>query len=243
MILFISAEIVEFSAYEGNPEMLEILESLPPTLLEAFQLNAFNLTTVTGFFGVMFTFFALVSSVYAVMLGSDIIAKEERDKTVEFSLTLPISRRKLITSKILAAVVLCIAFLLIIWGISLVNVARFQPESKFYPFLSLCMLAIFIMQMIFLAVGVFLGCAMKQHKRASSVAVSLLLGTYFISIIVDLKEELEFLKYFTPFKYFNPLTLLNESRLDITFVWISVGIIAVALFGGYATYSRRDLYI
>ena len=243
MILFISAEIVEFSAYEGNPEMLEILESLPPTLLEAFQLNAFNLTTVTGFFGVMFTFFALVSSVYAVMLGSDIIAKEERDKTVEFSLTLPIPRRKLITSKILAAVVLCIAFLLIIWGISLVNVARFQPESEFYPFLSLCMLAIFIMQMIFLAVGVFLGCAMKQHKRASSVAVSLLLGNYFLSIIADLKEEWEFLKFITPFKYFNPLTLLNESRLDTTFVWISLGIIAVALFGGYVTYSRRDLYI
>jgi ABC-2 type transport system permease protein len=243
MILFISAEMVEFSAYEGNPEMLEILESLPPTLLEAFQLNAFNLTTVTGFFGVMFTFFALVSSVYAVMLGSDIIAKEERDKTVEFSLTLPIPRRKLITSKILAAVVLCIAFLLIIWGISLVNVARFQPESEFYPFLSLCILAIFIMQMIFLAVGVFLGCAMKQHKRASSIAVSLLLGTYFLSIIADLKADFEFLKYITPFKYFNPLELLNESRLDITYVLISAGIIAVALAGGYVTYAKRDLYI
>ena len=56
-------------------------------------------------------------------------------------------------------------------------------------------------------------------------------------------QELEFLKYITPFKYFDPLTLLNESRLDITFVWISAGIIAVALFGGYVTYSRRDLYI
>ena len=243
VILFISMAMAKFSAYEGNPEMLEILDSMPPALLEAFQMNAFNLTTVTGWFGVMFTFFALLSSVFAVMLGSDIISKEERDKTVEFSLTLPIPRRKLITSKILAAVANCIAFLLITWGISLVNVAKYQPDSEFYNFLSLSMLAFFIMQMIFLAVGVFLGCAMKQYKRASSVAVSLLLGTFFLSIISDLNENLDFLRYFSPFKYFDPAILLHESKLEITYVLISAGIIAVALIGGYVTYSRRDLYV
>ena len=243
MILFISMGFAEFSGYEGNPEMLEVLNSMPPALLEAFQFSAFNLTTVTGFVGVMFTYFALLSSVYAVMLGSDIISKEERDKTVEFSLTLPITRRKLVTSKILAAVVNCIAFLLITWGITLVNVAKYQPEGEFYTFLSLYMLALFIMQMIFLAVGVFLGCAMKQHKRASSVAVSLLLGTYFLSIVSGLNDDLEFLKYFSPFTYFNPATLLNESKLDVAFVWLSAGIIAVALIGGYVTYEKRDLYI
>jgi ABC-2 type transport system permease protein len=131
MILFISMAMAKFSAYEGNPELLEILDSMPPALLAAFQMNAFNLTTVTGFFGVCFTYFALLSSVFAVMLGSDIISKEERDKTVEFSLTLPIPRRKLITSKILAAVVNCIAFLLITWAAFLFSVAKYQPESEF----------------------------------------------------------------------------------------------------------------
>ena len=243
MILFISMAMAKFSAYEGNPEMLEILDSMPPALLEAFQMNAFNLTTVTGFFGVCFTYFALLGSVFAAMLGSDIISKEERDKTVEFALTLPIPRRKLITSKILAAVVNCIAFLLIIWGASLFSVAKYQPEGEFYDFLALSMLALLIMQMTFLAVGIFLGCAMKQYKRAVSIAVSLLLGTFFLSIISGLNENLDFLKYFSPFKYFDPVTLLNESRLDITFVLISAGIIAIALFGGYVTYAKRDLYI
>jgi ABC-2 type transport system permease protein len=177
------------------------------------------------------------------MLGSDIISKEERDKTVEFSLTLPIPRRKLITSKILAAVVLCIAFLLITWGASLFSVAKYQPERDFYDFLLLSMLAIFIMQMIFLAVGIFLGCAMKQYKRAGSLAVSLLLGTYFLSIISGLNENLDFLKYFSPFKYFDPAILLHESRLEMTYVLISAGIVAVALIGGYVTYAKRDLYI
>jgi ABC-2 type transport system permease protein len=243
VFLFIAMAMAKFSAYEGNPDMLAILDSMPPALLEMFQFNAFNLTTVTGFFGVMFTYFALLSSVYAVMLGSDIISKEERDKTVEFTLTLPIPRNKLITAKILAAVVNSIAFLLITWGATLFSVAKYQPDSDFYGFLRLCMLALFVIQMTFLAVGIFLGCAMKQYKRAGSIAVSLLLGTYFLSIISGLSENLEFLKYFSPFTYFNPATILNEARIDINFVWLSAGIAAVCLIGGYVTYSKRDMYI
>ncbi|MCJ7625731.1 MAG: ABC transporter permease [Anaerolineaceae bacterium] len=243
LILFMTIGMSKFSAYEGNPEMLAILDSMPPALLSAFNFNAFNLTTVTGFFGVMFTYLALIVSISAVMWGSDIISKEERDKTVEFALTLPIPRQRLITAKILAALVNCIGLLLITWGTSLVSVAKYQPDSKFYDFLLLCMLALLIIQMIFLSVGIFLGCAMKQYKQSSSVAVSILLGTYFLSIISGLNKNLEFLKYFSPFKYFDPAALLHESKLDITFVLISAAIFEICIIGAYFTYSKRDLYI
>lgn len=243
VIAFIFTGITKFSAYEGNPEFLEVFDSMPPALSSAFQFNAFNLTTITGFYGVMFNYFALMATISAAMWGSDIISKEERDKTVEFALTLPITREKLVTGKILAAVVNCIGLLLIMWAASLVSAAQYQPDGEFYKFLFLCMVALFIMQMVFLAVGVFLGCAMKQYKRAGSLAVSLLLGTYFLSIISGLSENLTFLKYFTPFKYFNPATLLNESRIDVNYVLLSLGIIIVCISGGYITYARRDLYI
>jgi len=243
VILFVTIGISKFSAYEGNPEMLAILDEMPPALMSAFNMQAFNLTTVTGFFGVMFTYFALLLSTAAAMWGSDIISKEERDKTVEFSLTLPVTRSRLVTAKTLAALVNCIGLLLITWGASLVSTAQYQPDSEFYNFLRLCMLALFIMQLIFLAVGIFLGCAMKQYRRASSVAVSLLLGTYFLSVISGLNENLEFLKYFSPFKYFDAGVLLHESRIDVTFVWLSVAIISVSMVGAYLTYARRDLYI
>jgi ABC-2 type transport system permease protein len=243
VILFVFLGLSEFSAYEGNPEMLAILDELPPAMLAAFNFQAFNLTTLTGFFGVMFTYFALLLSIAAAMWGSDIISKEERDKTVEFSLTLPVTRSRLVTAKTFAAVVNCIGLLLITWGAALAGAALYQPDSEFYNFLRLSMLALFIMQMIFLAIGIFLGCAMKQYKRASSVAVSLLLGTYFMSVISGLNENLEFLKYFSPFKYFDAGMLLHESKIDLTFVWISAGIIAVSMVGAYVTYARRDLYI
>jgi ABC-2 type transport system permease protein len=243
VILFVMVGVSKFSAYYENPEMLAILDDMPPALLAAFNFGAFNLTTLNGFFGLMFTYFALLLSIAAAMWGSDIISKEERDKTVEFALTLPVTRARLVTAKTLAALVNCIGLLLITWAASLVSAAQYQPESEFFSFLALCMLALFIMQLIFLAIGIFLGCAMKRYKRASSAAVSLLLGTYFLSVISGLHKDLDFLKYLSPFKYFDAGLLLRESRLDLTFVGLSLAIILVSMVGAYVSYARRDLYI
>jgi ABC-2 type transport system permease protein len=243
MLLLIVVGFSKFSAYYNNPEMLTIVDDFPQAMVSTFNLNAFNLTTITGFFGVMFAYFSLLLSIAAAMWGSDIIAKEERDKTVEFSLSLPVTRKRLVTAKILAATVNCIVLLFVTWLITLAMAQKYQPDSEFYRFLSISMLALFIVQMIFLAIGILLGCAMKQYKRAESAAVSLLLATYFLSIISGLNKDLEFLKYFSPFKYFNPVTLLHESKFDITFIGLSVVIIVASLAGAYVSYSKRDLYI
>jgi hypothetical protein len=37
--------------------------------------------------------------------------------------------------------------------------------------------------------------------------------------------------------------MLRESRLEVTFVLLSVAIIAICLVGAYASYAKRDLYI
>jgi ABC-2 type transport system permease protein len=243
VIVWVFLGFTEFRAYAGNPELLAILDGLPPAFLSAFSLQAFNLTTVSGFWGVMFLYCALLLSLSAVLWGSDIISKEERDKTVEFSVALPVTRGKLVAAKTLSVAVNCFALLVITLGVSLVNAARYKPDSAFFGFLLLSMIAFFIMQMIFLAVGIFLGCAMKHYKRAGSVAISLWLGTFFLSVLSGLSEDLGFLKYFTPFAYFDPAMLLHESRLDLAFVGLSAGIIAVCLIGAYMTYSKRDLYI
>lgn len=243
MVLFVSLGMSKFSAYYENPEMLAILDSMPPAMLAAFNLLSFNLTTISGFFGVMFTYYALLLSLAATMWGSDIISKEERDKTVEFSLTLPVTRGRIVTSKTLAALVNCILLLLITWGISLVSVQPYYPEAGFYGFLSLCMLALLVMQVTFLSVGVFLGCALKRYKQAGSLAVSVLLGTYLLSIISTLDGDLDFLRYFSPFRYFDAVVLLNESRIDLAFVGLSLVIVLVSIAGAYLTYAKRDLYI
>ncbi len=242
-LFFLTVGFAKFQGYADNPELLAVMDGLPDAMLDAFSMNAFNLTTVEGFFGVMFVFIGLILSIAAVMWGSDIIAKEERDKTVEFALTLPVKRSTLIAAKSTAVITNSIILALFTWGITLGNTARYDPEPDFYEFVALGMVAIFIMQLIFMAVGILLGATIKNHKRSGSIAISILLGTYFLSIIAGLNEDYEYLKYFTPFKYFDPAMLLHESKIDPVYLWLSLGIVVVSMVGAFLAYSRRDLYI
>jgi len=243
LVLLIVISAAKFSAFAGDESMLAILDTMPKAMMDAFSMRAFNLTTLIGFYGLMFIFFGLMGAMAAAMWGSDIISKEERNKTVEFSLVLPVSRSQVITAKALAALVNCIVYVLITWGISLVAVTKFNPDQAFKDFLALEMQAMFVIELIFLALGLLLGCAMKQYKRSGSTAVAIILTAYFVSVFSGLQEKLDFLKYFTPFKYFDAAVMLRDGKLDGMYLLLSAGIIVVCMAAAYYTYNKRDLYI
>jgi ABC-2 type transport system permease protein len=241
--LLIMIAMAKFSAFAGDESMVAMLDSMPAALLDALNMRAFNLTTVSGFYGIMFVYFGLLGAIAAAMWGSDIISKEERDKTVEFSLVLPVSRSRVVTAKALAALINCILFVLITWGISLVAVRSYAPPPEFYSFLSLEMRAMFAIELIFLAVGLLLGCAMKQYKRSASVAVGIILAAYFMSVISGMQEKLDFLKWFTPFKYYDAGELFRSGQLDATYLGLGALIVVVCVAAAYWIYNKRDLYI
>jgi ABC-2 type transport system permease protein len=243
MALLILIGTAKFAAFYNNPESLDLIKALPASMVDAMDLNAFNLTTVTGFFGIMFVYFGLLGAIAAAMWGSDIISKEERDKTVEFSLVLPVSRSRVITAKALAALVNCVVFVLVTWGFSLLSVRSYAPEEGFGTFLRLEMEGMFAIEMIFLALGLLLGCAMKQYKLSGSVAVGIILVTYMLSVFSGMKTDWDALKYFTPFKYFDAGEFLKTSALNGGYVLLSAVIVVVFVAAAYLLYNRRDLYI
>jgi ABC-2 type transport system permease protein len=243
IILFTVVGAAKFSAYANNPEMLKILDTFPKAVLDAMELKAFNLTTVTGFYGIMSVYFGLMAAIAAGLWGSDIISKEERDKTVEFSLVLPVSRTRVITAKTLAALVNCIAYALVTWAISLVAARSYTPDPGFYSFLRLEMIAMFLVELIFLAIGIMLGAVMKRYRLSGTLVVAVVLVTYFFSIITVMQKNLDFLKYLTPFKYFDAAVFLTTHSLDGTYLAITAAIVVVCLVAAYLVYNRRDLYI
>jgi ABC-2 type transport system permease protein len=243
LTLLIMVAVGKFSAFAGNPEMLTMLDSIPPAVLDAMNMRAFNLTTLSGFYGVMFLYFSLMGAIAGAMWGSTIISKEERDKTVEFSLVLPVSRNRVVTAKPLAALFYCAALVLFTWAISMIAVRDYTPDAAFYSFLAVEMQAMFLIELIFLAIGLLLGCAMKQYKRSGSVAISIILVTYFLSVITEIQDKFKFLKYLTPFKYFDASDLYRNTRVDGLSLFLTAGIVIISLVAAYLAYNKRDLYI
>ena len=64
---YISMVMTKFSVYYNNPEMTAILDSMPKAFLDAFSMNATNLTTITGFVSVVATYFYIALGLFAVL--------------------------------------------------------------------------------------------------------------------------------------------------------------------------------
>jgi ABC-2 type transport system permease protein len=243
IFVLIILSMTEFSAYYNNPEMTVILDSMPKAMLNAFNLNSANLTTVSGYVSMLSIFFYIMLGVHAVLLGSSILSKEERDNTAEFLFTLPVTRHKVIIEKLLAAVINCLILLGVTCLAVIVSTSKYNPDQGFFNFLGLCMLSIFVVQIIFLSIGMLMASILKRYKKSGSISAAILLCTYILSVLIGFSEKIEFMKYITPFKYFEPLYLLNNNKMEVVYFILSLGIISLSLIGTFVFYQKRDLHL
>jgi len=241
--LLIVVAVTKFSAFIGDESSLAIMDSMPPQLLDAMQMRSFNLTTLEGFFGVMFIYFGIMAAMAAAMWGSDAISREERDRSAEFSLVLPVSRAKVVTTKLLAALVNSVLFVLFTWSISVYAVRVYSPAEGFYQFLRLEMLAMYLIELIFLAIGALLVCAVKNFRVAGSIAIGVILGAYFLSIVTNITDKLNFLKAINPFSWYDAAEFFRAGALKPLSLVLTAVLVVVCLLAAYFTYEKRDLVI
>lgn len=235
--------IMEFSAFHGNPELTRILDSVPQAMLKVFSMHTLNLSTLSGFIVLVMQYVIILLGIHAVLLGSSILAKEERGRTAEFLYSLPVKRNKVVFHKMLAGITICVLLLAVSISVVVINSMQYEPNAFFFEAIKDTAAAVFIVQMIFFSIGIFISSIMKRYKKSGSYAVGVFIGAYIISVLIGFSEKLEFLKYATPFKYFEPVLIINEGRFESIYVIISVCIIAFCFIGTYILYPRRDLNI
>lgn len=233
----------EFSAYYDNPEMLEIMDAFPEAMLKAFSMDSVNLTTPIGYISIASLYFYLMGGVFAIFLGSSIISKEERDKTAEYLMTMPVSRVQIIASKIAASLINCLVINAVMIAATLIAMSPYALDGEFYRFIGLMALSMTITMLIFLSVGMLLSSVLKRYKLSGKISASLLMVLYFVSILTQLSDKVGFLKYFTPFKYFEAKDLIASGHLDMTYSLISICIIVSSFFATFLIYPRRDLHL
>jgi len=150
MLAMVGGGMSKFAALEGSGESLkELLKIYPKSIINMMGLGDFDMTVAIGFYGVLFLYVILMATIHAVMLGANIIAKEESHKTTEFLLVKPISRNKVITSKLLAALLNIVILNLVTFLSSVFIVNYFNKGDSIFKEIALLMVGMFIVQFIF----------------------------------------------------------------------------------------------
>lgn len=235
--------MIEFESFTNNPAMKDFMDSIPKGALDALGMSELVLTNLSGFLSGISLYLYLLLGIQAVLLGSSIISKEERDKTAEYLFTLPISREKVIKSKIISGIINLIILNFVALGTTLLSSISYNKDVAFYKFLALLFLAIFIIQMIFFSIGMLVSSINKNHKKSGNISVSILIITFLIASFINMVASVDFLKYVTPFKYFDGSYILEQGRLKLIFLVISLIIIISGIGGTLFFYPKRDLHI
>lgn len=243
IIFLIVVWMIEYESFAGNPAIDDLLDSMPSALLDGMGMGNMDLSSVAGFISALSLYLYLILGIHAVLLGSSLIAKEERDRTAEYLFALPISRKSVILSKTIAGIINIIVLNLVTASIIIINSLDYEKGKDLYKFLGLLFIAIFVFQMIFLSIGMIVASINKRYRKSGNISVTILMVSFIIASLINMVDSLDFLKYITPFKYFDANMILKEMNIDPLFIGISIFIIALGIGGTFRYYTKRDLNI
>ncbi|WFD10983.1 ABC transporter permease subunit [Tepidibacter hydrothermalis] len=244
IVAMIVGSIGKFLAFSSSEQSInDIINIYPKSLLNMLGISSFDLSTALGFYGVLFLYLILISTVHAVMLGSNIISKEEKDKTTEFLFVKPVSRNKIITSKLLAALLNIIILNIVTFITSYLIVDYFNEGDATFGYITKLMIGMFVLQLIFMCIGSLLSSVSKKPNTATSTSTGILLITFMLSMIINMNDKFQDLKYITPFQYFKAESIISGDGIDTVFIILSIIIIGLSLVGTYIFYKNRDLNV
>lgn len=243
MFLLVLSGMSKYTAYSSGGASSDVFNKMSSAMKALLGIGSFDVTTMSGFFAMLFIYVELAAAIHAVILGSSIIAKEERDKTTEFLIVKPVSRTSVITPKILAAVVNILVLNVVTLISSIIMVASFNKGKDITGEIAIFLLSMLIVQLIFLSLGAFLSALIKDPKVSGSFATGIMLGAFIVSKITDLNEGINALNILSPFKYFSLKDMVNGNGLSLIVVILTVILIALFTASTYMFYRKRDLSI
>jgi ABC-2 type transport system permease protein len=241
--LLVLSGMGKYTAYASGGASSEVFNKLPNTMKVLLGLNGFEVTKLSGFFAFLFPYIEITTAIHAVLLGSSIIAKEERDKTTEFLIVKPISRSAIMTPKLLAALFNVVIINLVSLLSSLVIVPTFDTGEDITGEILMLHLIMFLVQLLFLSLGALLASSMRKSKKSGAIAANIVVAGYIISKVTDLVESLKVLNIFSPFKYFSLQRAVNDNEISILITVLCLGVTAAFTVFTYYFYQRRDMNI
>ncbi|MCL2884011.1 MAG: ABC transporter permease [Oscillospiraceae bacterium] len=241
----------KFTAGTGSASgsMTEIIDQMPAVLHNLFGIGVFDLNKALDYYGMVFLYIALLAAVHAAMLGASMLSKEERDKTIEFLAVKPVTRGAIITAKLCAGLTVAVGLNLITLVTSLALVGQYQSGSEVTNGILALMAGMFGIQLIFLSVGTVCAACMKKGTRAGMLSMVIMLVTFFLSILIQLAGNIDFMKVLSPFEYFDAKEILKGGTVaginafSVWYLVLTVAVIASCLVCSYVFYKRRDYKI
>ena len=248
MIVITLLIVVTMSFYrtfmENQSKVAGMLSLIPKGALQFKGISNFNdLLSVLGFYAANNVIYMMVlGSIFSIVLSSNILLKEEYDKTAEYLLTRPITRSEIFFSKL--SVLFTNVFLLnmvtaLAGFISMELVMKGPFSIRAFIILSLYTL---LLNILFGSIGLFISTLIKRAKPITTFSIGLVLIFYFIFTLSKITVGAAKIGYISPFRFANVDATNPAYTIDIWHLAYFIGISSILTGLSYRIYKRKDIY-
>lgn len=216
------------------------LALLPEGVKQAFSLNVTDFSRPVGYLSTNFIMVTLGASLFAGLLGANVVSREELQRTAESLLTLPVARWQVLGGKLVAALVWLAGFHVVLGVASWAALARAATRPVEGQLVAAMFLGAFLLGVFFVALGLGIGTLSPQARAAPMVSLGLVLGTYFLGVVGRVSPKAEPAMMLSPYRLVEPSDILQHGGLEpraLVLVATSVAVLAVA----FASFSKKDL--
>lgn len=229
---------------EQQESMDQLFAAYPDSMKDMFKMNELSLGTLIGFYGVeVYMMTTLLGSIYAAILASNMLAKEESEKTIEFLLAKPVSRTEIVAQK--AAVVILNLFILnaAAAGASLIGFQFAKGYDVPYKIFAFLTIGAFLLHLTFAALAYLLSAIMRKTRNTLAISIAVVIIAYFFNMMSSLSDKIEALKYASPFYYADAAAIVNEKQLDPLSVLVMLAVCSLCFFAAFWVYKRKDISV
>lgn len=208
-------------------------------MTKALGLDKVSLATLDGYFATeIVMMFGLGAGMFAAMIGSASLSKEEEGHTSEFLYSLPLGRFHILLGKYGSLLLVLALFNLVVVGLELVGIWQINLEFSYEEFTHYHLLA-FLMQVEITSLTFLLSAS--SSKKQTGMALGLTLLFYAMDMMARVIPDIEFLNYLTPYYFANGADVFSQERLEPAYVIVAISLILLSLFTSLILYQKKDL--
>lgn len=205
----------------------------------AFGMDQLNFGEFMGYFGIECgNVLGLGGALFAAIVGASALAKEEKEHTAEFLLTHPLSRARIVTEKLLATLIQVCLINVVVIAVTVACIVLVGVEADAAT-LALVFLEHLILQLQIAAMTFGLSAFLRRGELG--IGLGLVFALYFLNILANLSEDLEFLKFMSPFGYTDGSYIIPEAALEVKYLATGIGGAALGIVAAYWQYTRKDI--
>jgi ABC-2 type transport system permease protein len=220
--------------------MDDILKQFPEAFLKAFGMHE-DMSTVLGYTAMVGVYIALFGAIFSSNLGLNAVHVEEQDMTADFLVPKPVSRNKIMVSKIAAALVHMTAFALLnalccLWGIAMFASGVEYSQKIFW----LMMLGVYILQLLFFTMGLFISVALKKLGSPTAFSMGLSFGFFILNSFDTILNDTP-IRFFVPYDYFEFQYVIDNAAFKTYGLIISLSATVILTTASFLLYNRRNI--